>query len=596
MASDDTAQAGNSKDLSRQLRRYGPLVAIAVVVIIVGAVVAVSSGGGGDEEADDGGSSGESGYCDGDGYTVQTEWGEPCTLPEGVVPFSVAEDEGIVDEIDWPEACDTETRQAAVPVAYAPECFAPFEGDNGGATDEGVTEDAIKVVVYVTPEDDPILGQLASLFGNDDTNDEYIETVEAFLPYYHDYFETYGREIDLVLYEGTAHMGDAEAARADAAHIAEEIQPFAVLDGPTASEAFPNELASRGILHLGGIGGRETPDYYEEMWPYLLDIDMSTLQKSQHIAEYIGKRLAGQPAEHAGDEDLASQERTFGMVFPEADEAADASAQQFEDALAEHGVEFAVVESFKPEDVQTAAPRIIGRMKSEGVTSILPVGDPATPMFLAQQATDQDYFPEWILGGAPFLDLSAFGRFVHQSAPEQWVNAFGVSFGAVPQDPETAGAAHLFRWYTCSEPPADDTMALSFGASLTTFFAILQGVGPTLTHETFVDAAFHADSTEQGLASVSVSWGPPERGRWDEVDYHGVDDATEIWWDPEAEGPDETGREGKGMYRWVEGGQRYLPGEWPESPPPAFEEEGTITYYEEPPPGEEIPEYPSPCE
>lgn len=596
MASESTPRSGDGKDLSKQLRRYGPIAAIAVVVVIVAAVVVTSGGGGDDDDGNDGdtdGASGESAYCDGGGYTVETDWGEPCTLPEGVIPFSLAEEEGIVDEIDWPETCDTERGKAAVPDPYAPDCFAPFEGDNGGATAPGVTEDSIKVVLYVTPEDDPILGQLASLFGNDDTNEDIIETYEALLPYYHDYFETYGREVDLEIYEGTAVMGDTEAARADAAQIAEEIQPFAVLDGPPASEAFPNELAARGVLHLGGIGGRETPDYYEDMSPYLLDIDMSTLQKAEHIAEYIGKRLAGQPAEHAGDEDLASQERTFGMVFPEADEAAEDSARQFEEALAAHGVEFAVVESFKPEDVQTAAPRIIGRMKSEGVTSILPVGDPGSPLVLAGQATDQEYFPEWILGGAPFLDFSAFARF---APAEQWANAFGVAFGAVPQDPATSGTAYRFRWYTCSEPPADETIALSFGSSLTTFFAILQGVGPNLTHEMFKQTAFHSSSTAQGLTSVSVSWGPPERGRWDEVDYHGVDDATEIWWDPEAEGVDEFGREGTGMYRWVDGGERYLSGEWPESSSPAFEEEGTVTFYDEPPAGEEIPEYPSPCE
>ena len=34
----------------------------------------------------------------------------------------------------WDERCDTERGTIAVPDYFAPECYAPFEGDNGGAT------------------------------------------------------------------------------------------------------------------------------------------------------------------------------------------------------------------------------------------------------------------------------------------------------------------------------------------------------------------------------------------------------------------------------------------------------------------------------
>ena len=32
-------------------------------------------------------------------------------------------------------------------------------------------------------------------------------------------------------------------------------------------------------------------------------------------------------------------------------------------------------------------------------------------------------------------------------------------------------------------------------------------------------------------------------------------------------GVDETGGEASGLWAYVEGGRRYLPGEWPDSPP-----------------------------
>ena len=80
--------------------------------------------------------------------------------------------------------------------------------------------------------------------------------------------------------------------------------------------------------------------------------------------------------------------------------------------------------------------------------------------------------------------------------------------------------------------------------------------------------------------------------RWTEPDYAAIDDMVELWWDPDARGRDEAGDEGEGMYRYVDGGRRYLPGEHPTSDPKAFTREGTVTVYSEPPPPDRSPDYP----
>ena len=49
------------------------------------------------------------------------------------------------------------------------------------------------------------------------------------------------------------------------------------------------------------------------------------------------------------------------------------------------------------------------------------------------------------------------------------------------------------------------------------------------------------------------------------------------------------------MWAYAEGGRRYLPGEWPDTETTAFDPEGAVTIYEERPPGEEVPDYPSPA-
>ena len=53
---------------------------------------------------------------------------------------------GTVDDYDWGDRCDTTTGRIAVPDFFRSECFAPFTGDNGGATAPGVTADEITIV------------------------------------------------------------------------------------------------------------------------------------------------------------------------------------------------------------------------------------------------------------------------------------------------------------------------------------------------------------------------------------------------------------------------------------------------------------------
>ncbi|MDH5237633.1 MAG: hypothetical protein OEW85_08485, partial [Acidimicrobiia bacterium] len=106
----------------------------------------------------------------------------------------------------------------------------------------------------------------------------------------------------------------------------------------------------------------------------------------------------------------------------------------------------------------------------------------------------------------------------------------------------------------------------------------------------FQDALFAGDPTARAFTAPSLSWGAD--GRWPEVpDYGGVDDVTEIWWDPELVGFDELNREEPGMYRFVDGGQRYLPGEWPERDTKAFDPEGAVAVYDERPAEESSPGY-----
>ena len=178
---------GGGGDLSRQLKRYGPLALIAIIVIVV--VVVVASSGGDDEPTADDNGDAEIGDpndpsdpddpadpadpddpadpADPDGPRIDVNGRE---LNDGVVPLSWAREQGVEDDYEWGDRCDLERGTIAVPDVFAVECVAVFDGDNGGSTAQGVTEDTIVVAWYQAQEQDPILNYITSAIINDDTN------------------------------------------------------------------------------------------------------------------------------------------------------------------------------------------------------------------------------------------------------------------------------------------------------------------------------------------------------------------------------------------------------------------------------------------
>ena len=95
--------------------------------------------------------------------------------------------------------------------------------------------------------------------------------------------------------------------------------------------------------------------------------------------------------------------------------------------------------------------------------------------------------------------------------------------------------------------------------------------------------------------SVEIPASRGEHGLWPGVDYGGSDDAAIIWWDPDAEGEDEVGTVGKGLYQYTKEGQRYTLNKMPTQNPGLFDPDGSITIFETIPPAYAPPDYPSPA-
>ena len=558
---------------SSAIARYWP---VLVVVVVIAAVVAIATlGGGGDDDGED---------------DVAT--GSDTTVETGGDDEGDGGDEGAGGDGEWsmegaedaPD-CDPETGRIMVPSVYAPNCVPlwPEGADNGGATWQGVTADEIVVAVYdaenVLPEEVRDARERTGVTTPEAVEQQ--ENREKLVSAYNDLFETYGRRVRIEIVPATGQPSDEAAARADAIYIAEEVKAFAVLGGPTGTNAYADELAERGVICL--CTASQPIENYLNWAPHVWSGLMASTQGYVHRADFVANRLAGSPAEYAGDPTFQETERSFALVWYEtADGAYQAGARFFEERLAQSGVELvASLPYVAGGNTEEDAQAIITRLKAEGVTSVILATDPFMPQNLTAQATAQDYWPEWIITGSTGTDSSTLARLYDQ---EQWAHAFGISYLLPPIDPDyTQREGNLVSWHLGEEltsyPGIYDWGRLFTGIHL---------AGPNLTPETFRDGLFsfkpvwdHA--TEFGVSYGDVLW------EWD--DYVGADDITLIYWDPEA--PNTLNDRGEvGMYRYLDMGKRYLPGEVGETTTPFFDPTNTVVVFDERPEADRPPRYP----
>jgi hypothetical protein len=573
-----TGEGSGQADWVRGAKRYGPFVAVAVVIALV---VAIVGGGGGDDGDDD----------DAETEEIASDLEE--LIRSGPMTPQRAELEGETD-VDFGPNCDEETGRIMLPSVYAPPCVVPFEGDNGGATHQGVTEDEILVVMYQTdPALDPLTMAAFEGAGADINPATTQAAVEEFVDLYNQVFETYGRTVRLEFYTGTGSGDDTVAARADAIAIA-EMEPFAVVGGPgQAGVVFSSELAARDIVCFGTCPIAVPEDVRQDHYPYIWTTLATPEQGATLAAEAIGKLAGPGPAQMAGDPALQEQDRVYARVHydnPDGDYAA--STAVLEESLAEYGVEIAEdIEFFLDlAQAQENARTIISRLKDADATTVIYTGDPLTPGYLTEEATAQDYYPEWILGQNVLMDTSILARLTD---PDQWRNGFGISGLASRTDVELNGAFLTYEWWTGEESP-NNTVNIS-EPPIRGVFTGIHLAGPELTPETFRDGLYRTPPAGGGPTNPQISRG--YHGFWPDEDLGGFDDIALIWWDPEVTGEDEVGNEGQGLYRYANEGQRYTLGNIPDSLEEAglFDEASSVTVFEELPPEDEVNlDYPHP--
>lgn len=569
---------------STQLRRYGPLALIVVLLVAVGAIVVL---GGGDDPAVDDGDDRDAG-----GDLADIDAGsDGAPEPTGRMPLTYAEAEaaGTVDDHDWGERCDAGTGLVRIPSVYAAPCVPVFESEgagagadgNGGATSPGVTGDTVTVVRYLADRS----ADLAALITDsaEDTPEALARTFQDFVDIYASQAELYGRRIEVVDYRGTGAGDDVVAARADATQIAIEHEPFLVVGGPGVDRGvFAQELSSRGIVCFDCAGSLPDP-MLEEMAPYVWQAGPSGAQYINLTLAAWQTELGGGTAEFAGP-DLRDRPRKVGIIHFDQDppvyEVGASNMPEGIDLVESYVLDF--------DTLAQKATEMVGKFKAEGITTVEFLGDPIMPMYLMSAATEQGWFPEWIITGTVFTDTNFFGR---QYDPQQMEHAFGISQLAAPTSRDLQDPIRLHRWYfgADAEPAANGYALLQFPVRF-----MVQGIhmaGPDLTPETFARGQFRIPPAGGGHTTPQISFG--NWGFFPATDYQGIDDSTEIWWDGSVDAPDETGLAGTGVWRRSHDGQRFVNEDDVPAPDP-FTEADTLTVLDELPAEDSPPDHPPP--
>lgn len=414
--------------------------------------------------------------------------------------------------------CEGGAKQTKEP--YSPPCIL-FEGDNGGATSTGVTKDTITVTARTgnVPSLFATVGSIVKNAGVKDGPEDIRRTTQTFIDYFNKKFQLYGRQVKLVEYKGVGDQlaeflgANPEGAQADALSAAQEQHSFADITALTTPYA--EGLARQKVLALPPV--HMSRRWYREHAPYAWGVLVDCNRLVDTLVDWVVKRVLGHPARYAGDPQFRTKDRTIGLLVPEQpwyQECAKDGLKQIEAA----GFKFAHQINY-PLDfnrMSTDAVSIIAQMKAKGITTMACVCDPILPLFLSGQATQQGYFPEWIVAGTALTDVDILGQIYDK---EQWKHAFGLSFLS---DVYRGPKAESYRAYKTirNDEPAFVADVLYYPVLM--LFLGIHLAGPNLTPESFQQGMFNYPPTvgETGL----WSFGPD--------DYTATDDAREMYFDP----------------------------------------------------------------
>ncbi|MEY2459347.1 MAG: hypothetical protein QOG30_1177 [Acidimicrobiaceae bacterium] len=497
--------------------------------------------------------------------------------------------------------CRTDGRQQGFSAYMAP-CVQWNSTNNGGATAQGVTDKQIKVIRWLGFQDDATKAILRAYKLSDE--DSVIKRAyDAYRAYSNHHYQTYGREVVYEDYAASADSTNDEAMIADAAQIADK-HPFAVIVGNPAAvmpTVLASELNARGVLCVGCTVSLSTAYYREN--PNVIAGGLPSINEyCEQSAEYIGKRMAGKPASFAGDElnplqGFKKKTRVFGLMYingqkSKVDPEGERGRKVCEDAFAQYGITFALQLGYlyDPGRNQNDVSNMITQFKNAGVTTIVPIIDPLSPILITAEATNQNYFPEWFVTGTGLSDTTTAARLYDQN---QWRHAFGITpLWVTWNDVKKSTGVKEYHDAHRDAADGDEGVLCNIYRGVAQFlFTGIQMAGPNLTQDSWKAGLFAYPPTPDGggKAALPYVYSTPDLPT-------SIKDFAEVYYDITAQGPDERGQFGTGMMMKTDQARRYQIGQWPSDDPHAYQgtSGGALAVSDDPPGGGDYPYQPGP--
>jgi len=367
---------------------------------------------------------------------------------------------------------------------YAPICVPAWHGNNGGATAPGVTGSTITITYREASSAE--LSALYSLVpaGVIGTNQEAVQTMQAYIKTFNREFELYGRHVVLKAFVGMGDFvqelnGQDQQDADEDALTAKALGAFADSSVFDSTPVYTQALADQHVIGLTIFGGPN--QVFEQASPYLYTSGTVCSQGNAETEQLVRRVLDITPSSFAGDPSLNGKMRVFGMIVTGTAQTEHCEYQVISDLKSKYGITMMppINLSLDGSNLIAKAGAAIGQLKAAGVTTVLCSScDFFTPVFLTKAADAEDYHPEWIQ--TDFLDaLTAL------QSPTQLSGTRGFGTQVPPQQTTEA-----YKAFELGASPGTQIVPSfsSFYAPLLMFFDALQAAGPDLTPRTFQQA------------------------------------------------------------------------------------------------------------
>jgi hypothetical protein len=432
------------------------------------------------------------------------------------------------------------TRQTEDPLA--PPCVAYFKGDNFGSTWDGVTRDQINVIVWGNCGVD---GSVQLVDVNDPAYAD--EHWAAYLHYFNDRFQTYGRNVRAWFTVHPANSTEASCAdnspttRAAVQTVHDKAHPFFITPYyvDLSSEALSQEAAR---LHIMSQSLDPTREFTAANAPYVVSFGPDIEGTAAHLAGLVCSTFAGRQVTF-GDATDTGKRRKFGIVYNEASDGAnrgiDLIRSGIRDRCGDQAGDIVVGAAGRQ-----ATSDDMTQMEAQGVTTVLWL-DAKVPLPNSGATYASPWRPEFVIVAEDIVGDNA-----DRATGATLATSAGLMLdrrrGAFNEQPEKVALREACPDCT---PNAGDIAKYS---QLLLLFTGIQAAGPRLTPQSFDKGMRAIPPHNPGDPYVPTAYFGPG-------DHSFVKDYALAWWDSSGDAPSGPA---PGCWRLVDGGRRYLVEDW----------------------------------